>query len=199
MMQTTIAVVRKVQNIKHTFWNHSQLTCGSSSALVVCQQGWEQAGCTLLSALEIAQGKLHKMGLLHLTAPEVLLRWIKIWYHTYFWKSNQTTSCLPWMPIRTRVSSLAGDQTEWKPTCFHSFHPWLFPWQGGQVANDQHQETEPRVFERHRQCVLAVDSKEEKHSLHCQLQKVQLAAKGCCMSHRDQSLINWTSSPEEYV
>lgn len=86
MMQATIAVVRKVQNIKHTFWNHSQLTCGSSSALVVCQQGWEQAGCTLLSALEFAQGKLHKMGLLHLTAPEVLLRWIKIWYHTYFWK-----------------------------------------------------------------------------------------------------------------
>lgn len=140
MMQTTTEVVRKGQNIKHRFQNHPQLTCGKSSALVVCWQGREQAGCTLLPALEIGQWKLHKMDLLHLTSPEVLLRWIKIWYHTFFICKYQP-SCQPFAldAHKDKMSSLARDQTEWKPTCFHSFHPWLFPWKGGQVVNDQQQ------------------------------------------------------------
>lgn len=67
-----------------------------------------------------------------------------------FKSASQAASCLPWMSTGTRVSSPVMDQTEWKPICFHSFHPRLFPWKGGSVANDHQQETGPRVFERQR-------------------------------------------------
>lgn len=118
------------QDIQHTFWSNSQLTCGSSSALVVCQQGQEQAGCILLPALEIGQGKLHKMGLLLLlAAPEVLLRSIKTWHHPYFiWKSQP--SCQPFaLDAHKDKGVLSCKGSNWKET--HVLSPWLFPFVEG--------------------------------------------------------------------
>lgn len=169
MMQTTTAVVRKVQNLKHTFWSNPQLTLGSSSAPVLCQQGRERAGCILLlPALEIGQWKPHKVGLLHLTAPEVLLRSIKRWYHPHFiWKSQP--SCQPF--------ALDAHKDEGVLSCWVETHmlpqlsPLAFPLKRRPSAQWPAARNRSKSFWKTEvESELAVVSKEEMPSLNCPTQ-----------------------------
>lgn len=201
-MQTTTAVVRRAQNIKHTFWSNSQLTCASSSALVVCQQGRERAGCILLlSALEIGHWKLHKVGLLHLTALEVLLRSIKTGYHPYFiWKSH--ASCQPFALDAHKDKGVLSR----KGSNPHTTTAFTLGFSLAKEAKCPMSSNKKQVQEFLKDrgwewigCSQQGGNAFSKLSYRRSswLQKAAAWAFPCC--HRDQNLINWTSSPEGYV